>query len=119
MFTFRLPVLAPLRVSLVPRDLIVALQVDELKLAPNDERDGGLSAPELAQRALDRELNTAPPGRQDLPVNDLTSMVVKKKKKAPPAPEASGAAEKRKAEDGEEAQKSQDKKARLEESPVP
>ena len=104
----------------MPRDLIVALQVDELKLAPNDERDGGLSAPELAQRALDRELNTAPPGRQDLPVNDLTSMVVKKKKKAPPAaPEANSAAEKRKAEDGEEAQKSQDKKARLEESPAP
>lgn len=94
------------------------IQVDELKSAPNDERDGGLSAPELAQRALDRELN-ATPGRQDLPVNDLTSMVVKKKKKAPAAvPEASGAAEKRKAEDGE-AQTLQDKKARLEESPAP
>lgn len=93
-------------------------QVDELKSAPNDERDGGLSAPELAQRALDRELNSAPEARQrqDLPVNDLTSMVVKKKKKAPVAvPEASGAAEKRKADDGE-AQTSQDKKARLEES---
>jgi len=90
--------------------------VDELKVAPNDERDGGLSAPELAKRALDRELNTAPTARQDLPVNDLTSMVVKKKKKAPAAaPEASGASEKRKAEDGEE-QTSQDKKARLEES---
>jgi HAT1-interacting factor 1 len=95
-------------------------QVDELKLAPNDERDGGLSAPELAQRALDHELNaTLGAPRQDLPVNDLTSMVVKKKKKAPAAvPEASGAAEKRKAED-EEAQTSQDKKARLEESPAP
>jgi HAT1-interacting factor 1 len=96
----------------------LALKVDELKVAPNDERDGGLSAPELAQRALDRELNTAPPTRQELPVNDLTSMVVKKKKKAPAAPEASGAAEKRKAEYGEEAQKLQDKKARLEESPA-
>jgi HAT1-interacting factor 1 len=95
-------------------------QVDELKSAPNDERDGGLSAPELAQRALDRELDAASGARQDLPVNDLTSMVVKKKKKAPAAavPEASGAAEKRKAEDGE-AQTSQDKKARLEESPAP
>jgi HAT1-interacting factor 1 len=95
------------------------LQVDELKSAPNDERDGGLSAPELAQRALDRELNdTTSEARQDLPVNDLTSMVVKKKKKAPAAvPEASGAAEKRKAEDVE-AQTSQDKKARLEESPA-
>lgn len=97
-------------------------QVDELKCAPNDERDGGLSAPELAQRALDRELNSVSESRQDLPVNDLTSMVVKKKKKAPvapaPVPEASGAAEKRKAEDGE-AQTLQDKKARLEESFAP
>jgi len=99
----------------------LALKVDELKSAPNDERDGGLSAPELAQRALDRELNAAPVVRQDMPVNDLTSMVVKKKKKAPapaPAPEASSAAEKRKAEDAE-AQTPQDKKARLEESSGP
>jgi len=89
----------------------LALKVDELKSAPNDERDSGLSAPELAQRALDRELNAAAPGRQDLPVNDLTSMVVKKKKKVPAtAPEASGAAEKRKAEDEEQAQTPQDKK---------
>ncbi|KAI9433529.1 hypothetical protein H4582DRAFT_1882732 [Lactarius indigo] len=94
----------------------LALKVDELKSAPNDERDGGLSAPELAQRALDRELNGAPAPLQDLPVNDLTSMVVKKKKKAPaPAPEASGPAEKRKAE-GEEALTPPDKKARLDES---
>jgi hypothetical protein len=42
---------------------------------------------------------------------------VEKKQKAPAAPEASGAAEKRKAEDGE-AQTSQDKKARLEEGPA-
>ena len=91
----------------------------ELKSAPNDERDGGLSAPELAQRVLDRELNSNPEARQrqDLPVNDLTSMVVRKK--APVAvPETSGAVEKRKAED-EEAQTSQNKKARLEESPAP
>ena len=92
--------------------------MDELKSAPNDERDGGLSAPELAKRALDRELNATAPARQDQPVNDLTSMVVKKKKKAPAVPEASGAAEKRKAED-EETQTSQDKKARLEEGPAP
>jgi HAT1-interacting factor 1 len=90
-----------------------------LKSAPNDERDGGLSAPELAQRALDRELNATTTVQHGLPVNDLTSMVVKKKKKAPaPAPEASSAAEKRKAED-EETQTPQDKKARLEESPAP
>ena len=91
----------------------------ELKSAPNDERDGGLSAPELAQRALDLELNSDPEARQrqDLLMNDLTSMVVKRK--APVAvPEASGSAEKRKTEDGE-AQTSQNKKARLEESPAP
>jgi HAT1-interacting factor 1 len=103
----------------------LGFQVDELKSAPNDERDGGLSAPELAQRALDRELNSAPEAQQqlrlDMPVNDLTSMVVKKKKKKAPVvvPEASGAAEKRKADDGE-TQTSQDKKARLEDSsPAP
>jgi len=95
----------------------LALKVDELKSAPNDERDGGLSAPELAQRALDRELNAAPGPSQDRPVNDLTSMVVKKKKKVP-APDASTAAEKRKSE-GEEAQTAPDKKARLEESAAP
>jgi HAT1-interacting factor 1 len=92
--------------------------VEELKSAPNDERDGGLSAPELAQRALDRELNAASAVSQDLPVNDLTSMVVKKKKKAQPVPEASSTVEKRKAED-EEAQTPPDKKARLEESSSP
>ncbi|KAI0251739.1 hypothetical protein BJV78DRAFT_1208387 [Lactifluus subvellereus] len=95
----------------------LALKVEELKSAPNDERDGGLSAPELAQRALDRELNAAPVVGQNLPVNDLTSMVVKKKKKAP-MPEASSTVEKRKAED-EEAQTPPDKKARLEESSAP
>ncbi|KAI0306102.1 hypothetical protein B0F90DRAFT_964580 [Multifurca ochricompacta] len=95
----------------------LALKVDELKSAPNDERDGGLSAPELVQRALDRELNAAPVVRQDLPVNDLTSMVVKKKKKAPVL-DASSVAEKRKAED-EEAQTPLDKKARLQDNSTP
>ncbi|KAI0272319.1 hypothetical protein BC834DRAFT_342680 [Gloeopeniophorella convolvens] len=99
----------------------LALKVEELKSAPNDVRDGEISAPELAQRALDRELNGAPATRSDQPVNDLTAMVVKKKKKAPeaapasePAP-ASSAAEKRKADD-DGAQTPPDKKARLEES---
>ena len=97
------------------------MQVDELKAAPNDERDAGLSAPELAQRALDRELNGigAPQVHLPAPVNDLTSMVVKKKKKAPPAPAgSSGAAEKRKAEGDEEemGKAPTDKKARLEEN---
>jgi hypothetical protein len=88
--------------------------VEELKMAPNHERDGGLSAPELAQRALDRELNAAPVVRQGMPVNDFTSMVVKKKRKARPVLEASGTVEKRKAEDGE-APTPPDKKVRLEE----
>ena len=95
--------------------------MEELKSAPNDERDSGLSAPELAQRALDRELNTAPTStaRQDLPVNDLTSMVVKKKKKALPVPEACGTIEKRKAEDETQTPPDRDKKARVEESSSP
>ena len=86
---------------------------------PLFKRDGGLSAPEFAQCALDRELNSDPEARQrqDLPVNDLTSMVVKKNEPVA-VTEASGAAEKRKAED-EEVQTSQNKKARLEESPAP
>jgi ribosomal protein L12E/L44/L45/RPP1/RPP2 len=46
-------------------------------------------------------------------------MVIKKKKRAPAVvPKASSATKKHKAED-REAQASQDKKARLEESPVP
>jgi HAT1-interacting factor 1 len=96
-------------------------QVEELKSAPNDERDSGLSAPELAQRALDRELNAehTSTARQDLPVNDLTSMVVKKKKKAPLVPEASGTIEKRKAEDEAQTPLDRDKKARVEESCSP
>ena len=82
-------------------------------------------APELAQRALDREVNAAPVPSQDHPVNDLTSMVVKKKMKAPlapvpvSAPETSGAAEKRKAEGGETETSAPDKNARLEESAAP
>ena len=84
-----------------------------------------MSAPELAQRALDRELNAVPVPSRDRPVNDLTSMVVKKKKKAPlapapvSAPETSGAAEKRKADGGETETAAPDKKARLEESAAP
>ena len=60
-----------------------------MKSAPNDEQDGGLSAPELAKCALDHELNATAPVRQDQLVNDLTLMVVKKKKRAPAVPEAS------------------------------
>ena len=74
---------------------------------------------------LDRELNAVPVPIQDRPVNDLTSMVVKKKKKAPlapapvSAPETSGAAKKSKADGGETETAAPDKKARLEESAAP
>lgn len=84
--------------------LDASLQEYELKAALNNERDDGLSAPELTQRALDRELNTAAPvpTSQDRLVNDLTSMIVKKNKKAlATVPETSSAAEKHKAEGGE------------------
>ncbi|KAF8268395.1 hypothetical protein EI94DRAFT_1800520 [Lactarius quietus] len=36
------------------------MKVEELKSAPNEERDDVLSAPELAQRAIVRELNAVP-----------------------------------------------------------
>ena len=55
-----------------------------MKTAPNEEPTG--SAPELAARALDKELNgagaSAPLASSSAQVNDLTS-IVKKKKKAP------------------------------------
>ena len=57
--------------------------------APNDEREGGQCAPELATCAHDRELNAMTPARQNQPVNDLTLMEVKKKKKAHSVPEVS------------------------------
>ncbi|KAI0046489.1 hypothetical protein FA95DRAFT_1542504 [Auriscalpium vulgare] len=85
----------------------LALKVDELKTSPNQEQGG--SAPELAARALDRELKSS--SSAQLPVNDLTGMV-KKKKKA--VPEANGA-EKRKAED-DGTHSPPEKKAKLEEA---
>ena len=48
-----------------------------------DEWDGGLSAAQLRKHVIDCEVNTTAETGQDVPVNDLTSMVVKKKKKAP------------------------------------
>jgi HAT1-interacting factor 1 len=68
-----------------------------LKTSPNEALGTG-SAPELVAQALDLELNTkAPNGNTaNLPVNDLTSMVVKKKKKQP---EEEPASSKRKAEE--------------------
>ncbi|KAH8103867.1 hypothetical protein BXZ70DRAFT_1005429 [Cristinia sonorae] len=88
----------------------LALKVEELKTVPNES---GASAPEIAAKALDEELNAptmvAGAGSGSTEVRDLTSMV-KKKKKAPAA-EPSTSVSKRKAED--EAQSPSDKKARL------
>lgn len=82
------------------------LQVEELKTSPNEP---SVSAPALAAQSLDKELNGAASGSAAAPVNDLTSMVVKKKKKAPDAPTGG----KRKA-DGDVGSPSE-KKAKLEE----
>ncbi|KAI0309154.1 hypothetical protein OF83DRAFT_41342 [Amylostereum chailletii] len=96
----------------------LALKVDELKTSPNDVH---ASAPVLAARALDQELNgTSSSGsKAPAPVNDLTSMVVRKKKKAPePAPDASASSttgpEKRKAD--EEMQTPPEKKMKLDDA---
>ncbi|KAL4252106.1 Nuclear Autoantigenic Sperm-associated Protein [Abortiporus biennis] len=66
----------------------LALKVEELKTVPNEPAE---SAPALAAKELDQELNVASTKAGSittttpaaLPVNDLTSMV-KKKKKGPP-----------------------------------
>ncbi|EIW79098.1 hypothetical protein CONPUDRAFT_91410 [Coniophora puteana RWD-64-598 SS2] len=111
----------------------LAMKVEELKTSPNDA--SAESAPAMAARALDAELNagkgkgggagldfsailgagSATASAQPAVVNDLTSMVVKKKKKAPAnasPPAAEGEASgKRKAEDGEG---TESKKAKLE-----
>ncbi|GJE90318.1 hypothetical protein PsYK624_064470 [Phanerochaete sordida] len=103
----------------------LALKVEELKTLPNEE---GLSAPALAAKALDTELNAgaaAPVPAAPAQVNDLTGMVKKKKKPAvqtaeeaaAPAADANGSA-KRKAEDEAQASPSE-KKARLEETDAP
>ncbi|KAF8637646.1 hypothetical protein AX17_002714 [Amanita inopinata Kibby_2008] len=79
----------------------LALKVEELKSSPNE--DLGLSAPTLAARALDKELNvgSVASSTSSAPVvHDLTS-AVKKKKKAPATEES--AAAKRKAEGDAEA----------------
>lgn len=87
-------------------------QVDELKTSPVT---GELTkAPELAARALDRELNAKPPTADvnKAVVNDLTTMVKKKKRPA----EVNGSGDptgKRKADD--EAV-SESKKAKVEDT---
>ena len=83
-------------------------QVEELKSSPNENL--GFSAPELAARALDKELgaSTSEPPAAPAVVTDLTSMV-KKKKKTPAEDSNSG---KRKA-DGDAESSPIEKKAKL------
>ncbi|KAJ8590154.1 hypothetical protein M405DRAFT_180292 [Rhizopogon salebrosus TDB-379] len=86
----------------------LALKVEELKTTPNELTE---SAPAMAARALDAELNTRPisvPG-QPAVVNDLTSLVVKRKKK----PTEADAPTKRRADDEGDASPTA-KKAKLE-----
>lgn len=96
------------------------LQVEELSQLPNQpqpaDEGGSVSAPDLAARALDQELNGASatlnipvPGQ----VNDLTG-IVKKKKKAP-AVVSVATSGKRKADD--EGASPTDKKAKLDDAP--
>ncbi|KAG2141246.1 hypothetical protein DEU56DRAFT_734341 [Suillus clintonianus] len=88
----------------------LALKVEELKTTPSEPTE---SAPAMAARALDAELNAKPvsvPG-QPAVVNDLTSLVVKKKKKAAEV----DAPAKRRADDGEDDGSPTAKKAKLEE----
>ncbi|KAH7907890.1 hypothetical protein BJ138DRAFT_1158916 [Hygrophoropsis aurantiaca] len=89
----------------------LALKVEELKTAPNEPSE---SAPAMAAKALDAELNGArsipEAGQQGVGVvNDLTAMVVKKKKKPEDAADGAG---KRKADDGDASPSA--KKAKLE-----
>lgn len=87
--------------------------MEELKTTPNEP---GVSAPALAAKALDQELNGAgasPSLSDQAPVNDLTSMVVKKKKKAPEVNETG----KRKADD--DVGSSSEKKMKVDETSQP
>jgi HAT1-interacting factor 1 len=83
--------------------------VEELKTTPNEPT---VSAPALAAKALDQELNAGPSGSAPAAVNDLTSMVVKKKRKTPDTNGA--AAGKRKADD--DAGSTSEKKVKLDEA---
>ncbi|KAI0070803.1 hypothetical protein K474DRAFT_1669694 [Panus rudis PR-1116 ss-1] len=95
----------------------LAAKVEELKTIPNEPKE---SAPELAAKALDAELNAGPSSSSasaPTQVNDLTSIVKKKKKAPAPEPETNGAASissgKRKAED-DGSESPSEKKAKLE-----
>lgn len=88
----------------------LALKVEELKTTPSEPTE---SAPAMAARVLDAELNTKPVSVTGQPavVNDLTSLVVKKKKKATKVDTPA----KRRADDGEDDGSPTAKKAKLEE----
>ncbi|OSD04691.1 hypothetical protein PYCCODRAFT_1465664 [Trametes coccinea BRFM310] len=92
----------------------LALKVDELKTSPNELSE---SAPALAAKALDAELNTVPAtvAAPSTEVHDLTGLV-KKKKKNPEtdcSPPTNGSAKRKAEDDSEDAQS--EKKAKLEE----
>jgi len=90
----------------------LALKVEELKASPNDRLSG--SAHEVAQMALEHELNGISSGpAQAVVVNDLTSMVKKKKKPAPALAADDAASSKRKAEEDPDVAAGQDKKVKL------
>ena len=82
-------------------------QIEELKTTPNEPAE---SAPSMAANAVDKALNRAGGSlvTSVAPVNDLTSMVVKKKKK----PTEANGPTKRKADDAESPS---EKKAKLDE----
>ncbi|EGN96727.1 hypothetical protein SERLA73DRAFT_57984 [Serpula lacrymans var. lacrymans S7.3] len=87
----------------------LALKVEELKTTPTEPNE---SAPAMAARALDKELNTAI-AAVPTQVNDLSKVVRKKKKDAEPLAESTG---KRKAEDEDgEVSSGPEKKAKVEE----
>ncbi|KAG7093956.1 hypothetical protein E1B28_007589 [Marasmius oreades] len=80
----------------------LALKVEELKTSPNDSVDE--SAPALAAKALDKELNAGSSSTGITVINDLTKIVRKKKN-----PASSAESSKRKAEDDGEVSGSEKK----------
>ncbi|RXW23044.1 hypothetical protein EST38_g2820 [Candolleomyces aberdarensis] len=92
----------------------LVLKIEEMKTQPHEGEVE--SAPALAAKALDSELNvkgTSSSASAPAVVNDLTSIVKKKKKPAPAADAAAAGNGKRKADDSEEVGNNE-KKARLE-----
>ncbi|RPD73402.1 hypothetical protein L226DRAFT_110019 [Lentinus tigrinus ALCF2SS1-7] len=90
----------------------LALKVEELKTSPNEPAE---SAPALAAKALDQELNAAAaPVTQPKEVNDLTGLVKKKKKNADA--DANGTATAKRKAEGECEDSQSEKKAKLDTS---